>query len=302
MTVHSKKILITGIDSFTGVYLKNEMESCGYTVFGLGITKKDNSMYYECDIRDKESLIKCLRAVSPDYIINLAGISYVPFNDVSVLYEINMMGVINLIEACKEAVPKLRKLIVSSTGLVYGAPNTDIVNESMPMTPVNHYGASKAAMENAVKQFFGDIPIIIVRPFNYTGPGQSDDFVIPKIVKHYNERAEYIELGNTSVIRDFSDVRFIVEVYRRLLESDAESTIINICSNRGYSINKILSYAEELSGHKLEVRVNPKYLRKHEIHRLIGDNSLLKKYIGDFDSINIHDTVKWMLDELQMEF
>jgi len=94
----------------------------------------------------------------------------------------------------------------------------------------------------------------IARPFNYTGVGQSSKFLIPKIVNHYRDRRETIELGNLNIIREFNDIEFLSETYRRLLiEDSASGEILNICSGRGIKLLDIIDIMDKIAGYNIDV-------------------------------------------------
>ena len=136
-----------------------------------------------------------------------------------------------------------------------------------------------------------------MRPFNYTGVGQSVDFVIPKLVDHIQRKAYNIALGNLDVERDFSDVRGVVDAYARLLRcSEAIGETLNICSGRGYSLRDLLDLARRISGKALEVTVDPALVRENEVHSLYGDNSRLQARIGKLCMPPLSETLRWMLD------
>jgi nucleoside-diphosphate-sugar epimerase len=136
-----------------------------------------------------------------------------------------------------------------------------------------------------------------VRPFNYTGVGQSEDFLLPKIVAHFQRLAPSIELGNLDVWRDFSDVRAVAQAYRRLIEERPRGEILNVSSGITHSLREVLSMAEEITGHHMEVRVNPAFVRANEVRSLCGDATRLKSLIGTWDTPPLTDTLQWMLKE-----
>ena len=151
------------------------------------------------------------------------------------------------------------------------------------------------AMEFMARTWCDRFPIVIVRPFNYTGPGQDENFLVPKIVSHFRRRTQTIELGNLDIFRDFSDVRDVARAYADLMVSDATSDVFNVCSGNAYSLQQIIDWAAEITGHTIAVRVNPAFVRKNEIARLQGDNSKLVNKIGYRIQHDLSDTLKAML-------
>ena len=144
--------------------------------------------------------------------------------------------------------------------------------------------------------WFDQMPITMVRPFNYTGAGQSLNFLLPKIVDHFKRRAPVLELGNLDVVRDFSDVRSVVKRYRLLLEKEQAGQVFNVCSGQGYSLLEVLQMMREISGYDPEIRVNPAFVRANEVHRLIGSRTKLDTVIGVVPDVPLRDTLKWMLE------
>jgi nucleoside-diphosphate-sugar epimerase len=140
------------------------------------------------------------------------------------------------------------------------------------------------------------LPIVLTRPFNYTGIGQSELFLLPKIVAHFKRRAERIELGNLDVARDFSDVRDVVRCYRLLADSPARGEAINVCSETCSSLAEILRLCERITGHSMPVSVNPAFVRGNEVRRQLGSAARLRQLIGPLPRRGIEDTLRWMLE------
>jgi nucleoside-diphosphate-sugar epimerase len=144
-------------------------------------------------------------------------------------------------------------------------------------------------------RLWGDrLPIILARPFNYTGVGQTENFLLPKIVSHFQRVERVIELGNISVARDFQDVRFVADAYVRLLYANAAGRTVNLASGTSVSLMEVIGMMQEIAGYEIEVRVNPAFVRGNEVARLTGDNRRLQSLIGPLDIIPLRTTLEWM--------
>ena len=289
-----KKVLITGIDSFTGVHLSKYLSSCGYDIYGTSLFKSEEKLY-KCDITKKQDIINVLEDIKPEYLIHLSGISFTAHGEMQDFYRVNTIGTTNILDAFIELELKLKKLILASSATIYGNQGLEVLDESLCPKPANHYGASKYAMESLATGYFDKLPIIITRPFNYTGVGQSDNFLIPKIVKHFREKQEVIELGNLNVMREFNDVEFVCEVYKRLLECDSSAEVVNIASNRGVKLLDVIDSMNKIAGYEIEVKVNPAFVRKDEIKSLTGSTKKLFNIINTVEQCTFEDTLRNML-------
>lgn len=272
-----KKVLITGIDSFSGYHLSSYLRD--YEVYGTSLFESGDKKY-RCDITKKSELLHVLNEVKPDFIIHLSGISFAAHGCSEDFYRVNTVGTINIVESLIELGQNPQKIILASSATVYGNQGLEILDESLCPKPANHYGASKYAMECLVSGYFDKLNIIITRPFNYTGVGQSEQFLIPKIVKHFRDKREFIELGNIDVSREFNDVGFVCEVYKRLLESEVRSQMVNIASGRGLKLLDVIETMKQISGQNIEVMVNPAFVRSDEIKSLTGSSKKLFWLIG----------------------
>lgn len=286
--------LITGINGFTGRYLAEKLRSAGYTVMGLAHEASDG--VFCCDLLDRDSLADVLAQVKPEVVVHLAAIAFVAHGDVEAVYRTNVVGTRNLLEAVAKSGCQPLSVLLASSANVYGNATVEPIDEVTPVAPANDYAVSKLAMEYMARLWFDQLPITLVRPFNYTGAGQSLNFLLPKIVDHFKRRAPVLELGNLNVVRDFSDVRSVVKRYRLLLEAGQAGEVFNVCSGQGYSLLEVLQMMRDISGHDPEIRVNPAFVRTNEVHRMIGSQAKLDGAIGVVPDIPLRDTLKWMLE------
>jgi len=291
------RTLVTGASGFTGRYLVENLAGRGHTVIETfaGHDEPETATRLRLDITSPENCRHVMETVRPDYIVHLAAISFVGHDDPLDFYRVNVIGTLNLLEACAATGHTPRKVLIASSANVYGNVTSDAIDESFPLTPVNHYAASKAAMETMVHTWFERLPILIARPFNYTGRGQASNFLVPKIVEHFARREPSIELGNLDVARDFSDVRYVARAYEALLTSDAAGETVNVCTGTPYTLREILSAASELTGHEIEVKVNPAFVRQTDVKVLAGSPAKLRSLVPGVEAIPFADTLRWML-------
>ncbi len=291
---NENRILITGINGFTGVYLEKYLEDKGFDVYGLVIDTPKKEKHFQCDITKKEQVYDVISRIKPDYLIHIAGISFPAEKNASLIYDVNVMGTENILKAIADSGTELKKAVVASSATVYGNQGREVLDESMCPKPVNHYGCSKLSMEYMTANYFDTEDIIIVRPFNYTGIGQEKHFLIPKIVSHFKEKKKVIELGNTDVAREFNDIDYIVENYYKLLMSDAKSITVNLCSNRPVKLLDVIKMMNEITGYEIEIKTNPLFVRENDIKSLSGSTKLLESII-DLDN---RDTLRKTLETM----
>lgn len=297
-----KRILITGADGFTGRYLATQARLANYETHGLvrGLDAKHIDGFdrlYGGDLSESASLTPMINDIKPDYVVHLAAISFAAHDDVEAIYRTNVVGTRHLLDALATAAHKPQAVLLTSSANVYGNSTGGILDENTLPKPANDYAVSKLAMEYVAQLYTDSLPIIIARPFNYTGVGQADNFLIPKIVSHFRQKAAFIELGNVDVARDFSDVRTVVASYLRLLQTpEAIHQVVNVCSGHAYQLIDVIEMLSVLSGHQLDVRFNPNFARANEVKVLQGDRAKLENLIGVIDDIPFQDTLKWMLD------
>lgn len=288
----SSRVLVTGSAGFTAIHLREALESRGFTMVPAGGPP-------EFDILDSTALVSLLRRAQPDYVIHLAGISFVPHGDAQRIYAVNAVGTSLLLETLVSESPQVRKVLIASSANVYGNATASPIHEDTTPMPVNHYGCSKLAAEHISRSYFDRLPLIVVRPFNYTGLGQDPRFLVPKLVSAFARRDPAIPLGNVNVERDFSDVRMVCDCYARLLDSEASSTFLNVCSGTGRSLTSLLDQLTELAGYRPRIDVDPALVRNAEVHRLVGDNARLRQTIGDLRFLDFGLTLRWMFEHLR---
>ncbi len=297
------RALVTGIGGFTAPYVARLLAARGHEVHGVthgGTIGATAGVFqtYEADIANADAIADVVNEVQPAYVCHLAAIAFVAHADIEQMYRSNVVGTRQLLDALAQLPEPPISIVISSSANVYGNVQDRMIDKSLPPAPANDYGVTKAAMEYVAKMYGDQLRSTVVRPFNYTGRGQSTDFVIPKIVSHVRQRAKTIELGDLDVRRDFSDVRTVAEAYVRLLECpEAAGRTFNVCSGQTHSLRDVVELVEQLSGQSIEVTSSPAYFRPNELRTLSGSNARLIGCIGPLESPSLADTLKWMLED-----
>lgn len=289
--------LVTGYRGFTGRYLARRLEDAGWRVVGLvrGPGTVDAPLV-AADLGDLGQTAQAVAQARPDVVVHLAGVSFVGHADVADVYNANILGTRNLLEALARLDRPPRAVLLASSANVYGNAQGAALDEGVPPAPANDYAVSKLAMEYMARLWLDRLPITLVRPFNYTGVGQSLDFVLPKIVDHFRRGAAEIELGDTDVSRDFSDVRTVAEAYQRLVEAAPAGEVVNICSGVGYSLASVLEMLAGIAGYAITVRRSPALMRRNEVRSLVGSPEKLRRLIGPLPPIPLAETLRWMFE------
>lgn len=275
-------VLVTGARGFTGIQVCQMLRARGFEVHEL-----------IANIKNLNALTKEVQTVAPMYCIHLAGVAFTQHTNVRDLYEINLLGTINLLNACLGV--GVKSVLLASSGMLYDQTSEKTLTEESSISPKNHYCISKLAMEHAANLFRAELPLIIARPFNYTGRLQTDKFVIPKIVKHFKKGEGRLSVGNTHVLREFNDVRDIARIYIELiLKVGSHASPINICTGKGIKIADVIDLCGDLTGIHIETVVDPNLVRKGEPLKITGDPSLLHSLISVDTSFSINETLEWM--------
>lgn len=303
MKENQDRVLVTGLTGFTGQHLIVALERAGYEVFGTVRTGEPTGLgQYVAELNDQTGLIEVIEAVRPRHVIHLAAESFVAHGKVDDIYLTNIVGTRNLLSALSASrfASSLGTVLLISSANIYGNSEAELLDENQHCCPANDYAVSKFAMEQMAALWADRLPITMVRPFNYTGVGQSSKFLIPKIVDAFARRELKLELGNLDVYRDFSDVRDVVEAYARLLALSPRTTL-NVCSEEVHSLRDILAITSSLSGHSLDIHVNPQFVRDNEVRLLRGSAARLRDFMPEWHPRPLRDTLAWMLNKTYLK-
>jgi nucleoside-diphosphate-sugar epimerase len=257
--------MVTGAAGFVGGHLVPRLEAEGCEV---------DASDRELDVADPAVVEARVAAVRPEAIIHLAAVSSVPASrrEPELTYRVNYLGARTVLEAARRVVPEARVMLVSTADM-YGSvsPGAEPFSEESPLRPGSPYARSKAAADLLGGAFAArGLDVVRVRPFNHTGPGQTDVFVLPSFARQVaaieaGDCEPVIRVGNLVSVRDFLDIEDVIDAYVRLLDRGVPADVYNVASGEGVRIGDALRGLCELAGIEPRVEVNPDFFRPTDI-------------------------------------
>lgn len=307
------RILITGIGGFAGGHLARALVERGDEVVGFTLPDDghpqleplaDRLELIHGDVTDAEAVARAVTGTEPEVIVHLAAVTHVgrAWRERERTLEVNVLGTGAVLQAAGRLDPPSRVLL-ASTGQVYDPAEAETpFTEDSPLCPLNPYAASKRCAEVLGQQAWAgdDVPVVVLRTFNFTGPWQSTDFVCSDFARQVawaeaGLREPSMAVGNLEAERDFSDVRDIVDGYLRAVERGAPGRTYNLASGRPVSISWILERLLELATVEIEVGHDPRRLRPVDIPRLAGDASRARRELGWEPGVPLEETLASVL-------
>jgi GDP-4-dehydro-6-deoxy-D-mannose reductase len=315
------RILITGVAGFVGRHMADLAAEQGATAYGLGRRPRiaadpprQLEEYLSADLLDQGQIEQAVQSAAPDRVFHLAAEASVArsWEDPQSILTANLVSSFNLLESVRRHAPQARVLIACS-GEEYGRPETLPIEERQLLRPQNPYAVSKAAADLAAG-FYADaygLHVVRTRAFNHCGPGQSAAYVVSSFASQIaeaelatEEDPREITTGDTSVLRDFTDVRDVTRAYWLALEH-CEPGAYNVCSGRAIAIDEILDGLLALSKVEVRVRTDARLLRPNEVEEVCGSNALLHDASGWSPQVpladTLSDTLEWWREKAKKE-
>lgn len=294
--------------------MRRLLEEQGHQASGIcSRTRTGPGGLIACDLLDYGSLADRLGKAQPELVFHLAAQTSpaLSWQQPRQFFESNVQGTVHLLEAVRTRCPQARVLLVSSSQ-VYAPPSPkQRLKEDSPLDSPNPYACSKRLAELAALQYWSGfgVRLIIARPFNHSGPGQSDSFVVPDFCRQaalLERKAgppgeSVIRVGNLEPIRDFLDVRDVVRAYLLLALKGEEGQAYNVCSGKGTSIRAILEAVLSEARIAIEVRSESKRQRKHDQPALVGDNGKLRQIGSWAPQVSLREMIRDTLEHWRRE-
>jgi len=301
------KYLITGIMGFVGRYFVeclNQKEP-NAKIYGVDIAPLcDMDLEYKSlNLMDAESVDKLVKKSSPDYIVHLAAMSSVAqsWNEPVNCFINNMSAFLNLADSVRNNDLSTRILSVGSSE-EYGTYN-EPMKESFTLHPKSPYSVARLSQEYMSKLYidrFG-LDIVMTRSFNHIGPRQSTRFVVPSFVEQLvniasGKSENKMMVGNIDVIRDFTDVRDVVDAYWRIIKKSPKREVYNVCSGNGVKLRDVIDVVANNLGIKPNICIEPERVRANEIASVVGDNTKLRQELGWTPKYDLNRTLLDMIN------
>lgn len=307
-------ILITGGTGFAGSHLVEALLESGeknihVTTYDLREsyvqTLLPENQIHQLDLTDKEKTFEVLQKVRPNQIYHLAATAAVgsSFHNTKKILDNNIELQLNLLDAVKEYAPKAKILAVGSA-LEYDTDqikNGESLSENTPLGPSSPYALSKI-LQDMLSHLYAhthNLSIVRVRPFNHIGERQAPGFVVAdftkQIVEIENDRQSEIRVGNLKAIRDFTDVKDIVQGYITLMKHGKIRQVYNLGSSQGYSIQEILDMLVDMAKKPIPVEIDQEKFRPIDVETVIADNKKMQ-LLGWKPTITLKDSLKRILN------
>jgi GDP-4-dehydro-6-deoxy-D-mannose reductase len=260
------------------------------------------------DVRDVSVLRKAVSELAPDACIHLAGIAFVPMGWINpeLVYSVNLLGTINVLDAFRVSAPRARLLIVTSAEIYGHVPGSHAFAENAPLAPDNLYAVSKMAADLSSLLYarrYG-MHVMTARPCNHIGPGQSSHFVTSAFAEQIgmiakNKTEPILKAGNLESERDFTDVRDVARAYRLIAEGGHTGEAYNISSEKLVKISVILNELCRLAGVNPKIVIDSDRFRPLDSHPRI-DSSKIRKELGWEPRIELSKTLRDVLQDIAL--
>jgi GDP-4-dehydro-6-deoxy-D-mannose reductase len=298
--------VITGASGFVGSYLAQAIARLEPSARLIGVDRTEAAVpglkeNHAFELLDMQPLAALIEREQPRFLVHLASLSSVgtSWHDPIASFTNNTNIFLNVLEVVRRYSPKTRVLSVGSSEEYGVVTQADLpLRETSPLQPASPYAVARVAQEHMGRVYvrgYG-VDVVATRSFNHVGSGQSDQFVISALGKQFAELArgkrEHLDVGTTSVVRDFLDVRDVVRAYWLLLQHGERGEVYNVCSGRGVSIDQVIEQFSAIAGLTPRVVVDPKRVRPVENAFVVGSNDKLRAAVGWSAEISLEDSLR----------
>ncbi len=319
-----RKIIVTGFSGFVARHYLDYLyeNEAGTRVLGLDVAEPKFSLESYSDrldvtfrivnLMDEEAVREIISSFQPTEILHLAAFSSVGYSwqHPADCFANNTKVFLSVVEAVRVLEIPARILSVGSSEIYGNVAEEDLpLREERLVQPLNPYAIARQSQEQLAQLYakhFG-VEVILTRSFNHIGPRQDTRFVAPSFVerilkvKHSGVASGTIETGDTTVVRDFLDVRDVVRAYDLLLKQGHPGEVYNICSGQGMTLNELIALISDVVGVTVDTRVNPEFVRPDDNREVIGSNAKIYEHVGWQPQIPLRQTIEDMVTYMNQQ-
>ena len=307
----NKEILVTGGCGFIGSEIVKQLSLLGANVTIIDNLSSGKEKYIRgfsnvklitADLLDDHAIKSVVK--DKEYVINNAALPFIPdsYYMPKKFFDVNVNATISLaLAVIKEK--KAKRFVHISSSEIYGTARYTPMDENHQTTPQSTYAVSKLAGERVVFTMHKEhnLPAVIIRPFNSFGPNITQPYIIPEIIRQM-EKNDVIKLGNLNAKRDLTYVTDTARgIILSLVKEGVIGEVINIGSQRSFSIRELVSLISEIMDKKVSVEVDPSRFRPYDVDTLICNYERATKLLGWKPEITVKEglekTVEWAKKE-----
>ena len=311
LVLKNKEVLVTGGCGFIGSEIVKQLSQIGANVTIIDNLSSGKEKYIQglsnvklitADLLDDDAIESIVK--DKEYVINNAALPLIPdsYYIPKKFFDVNVNATISLaLAVIKEK--KAKRFVHISSSEIYGTARYTPMDENHQTTPQSTYAVSKLAGERVVFTMYKEhnLPAVIIRPFNSFGPNITQPYIIPEIIRQM-EKSDVIKLGNVNAKRDLTYVTDTARgIILSLVKEGVIGEVINIGSQRSYSIKDLVSLISEIMGKKVSIKVDPSRFRPYDVDTLICNYERATKLLGWKPEITVKEglekTIEWAKKE-----
>ena len=307
LVLKNKEVLVTGGCGFIGSEIVKQLSQIGANVTIIDNLSSGKEKYIQglsnvklitADLLDDDAIESIVK--DKEYVINNAALPFIPdsYYIPKKFFDVNVNATISLaLAVIKEK--KAKRFVHISSSEIYGTARYTPMDENHQTTPQSTYAVSKLAGERVVFTLYKEhnLPAVIIRPFNSFGPNITQPYIIPEIITQIM-KGDVVKLGNLNAKRDLTYVSDTARgIILSLVKEGVIGEVINIGSQRSYSIKDLVSLISEIMGKKVSIEVDSSRFRPYDVDTLICNYERATKLLGWKPEITIREglekTIEW---------
>ena len=311
LVLKNKEVLVTGGCGFIGSEIVKQLSQIGANVTIIDNLSSGKEKYIQglsnvklitADLLDDDAIESIVK--DKEYVINNAALPFIPdsYYIPKKFFDVNVNATISLaLAVIKEK--KAKRFVHISSSEIYGTARYTPMDENHQTTPQSTYAVSKLAGERVVFTMYKEhnLPAVIIRPFNSFGPNITQPYIIPEIIRQM-EKSDVIKLGNVNAKRDLTYVTDTARgIILSLVKEGVIGEVINVGSQRSYSIKDLVGLISEIMGKKVSIEVDPSRFRPYDVDTLICNYERATKLLGWKPEITVKEglekTIEWAKKE-----